>query len=192
MRAEDRRAQLLTVAAKMLSDPATAGASMDDIAAAAGVTKPVLYRHFPSKRALVGEVLTRGIDRLTEVLADAIVDAEGPHQQVEAGFVAFFRFLSEEPGVFDLLFRGQVWNESGFVQELVRFQTGMAENVSLLINVPGMDPAHRRFLGAALVGMCDHAAREWINDGMVQSPEEVAQSLVEMAWYGLRNLQPRT
>lgn len=192
MRAEDRRAQLLSVAARLLADPATAGASMDEIAAAAGVTKPVLYRHFASKRDLVNEVLTEGMDRLRDALTDAMVGADTPHSQVEAGFTAFFRFIEEEPGAFELLFSSGVWTQSGFAEDLQRFQVGMAERVSLLIHVPGIDDASRRFLGAAIVGMCDQAARMWMRDGFTPSAEERAKELVEFAWVGLRGLSPRT
>ncbi|MDZ7678374.1 MAG: TetR/AcrR family transcriptional regulator [Acidimicrobiales bacterium] len=192
MRAADRREQLLRVAARMLSDPATSSASMDDIAAAAGVTKPVLYRHFPSKRALVQQVLGDGIERLRKTLSEAVADASTPREQVELGFVAFFRFIEAEPGSHDLLFSGNVWTQSGFAQELADFKTSVAEGVSPMIDVPGIDGTLRRFFGAAIVGMCDQAARQWVQDGCVPSAEEAAADLTELAWSGLRGLAPRT
>jgi AcrR family transcriptional regulator len=191
MRAADRREQLLQVAAQMLSDPTTSGASMDDIAAAAGVTKPVLYRHFPSKRALVQQVLGDGIERLRTALREAIADAGTPREQVEKGFLAFFKFIESEPGAHDLLFAGNVWTQSGFAQELADFKTSMAENVSLLIEVPGIDGNLRRFYGAAIVGMCDQSVRQWIADGNVPSAEEAAADLAELVWNGLKGLAPR-
>lgn len=191
MRAADRREQLLQVAAKLLSDPATSSASMDDIAAAAGVTKPVLYRHFPSKRALVQEVLGDGIERLRKALSSAVADARSPREQVELGFVAFFKFIESEPGAHDLLFSGNVWTQSGFAQELTEFKTGMAESVSELIDVPGLDDTLRRFYGAAVVGMCDQSVRQWMQDGCVTSAEDAAADLAEMAWNGLKGLSPR-
>ena len=164
---------------------------MDDIAAAAGVTKPVLYRHFPSKRALVQEVLGDGIERLRKALADAVADATTPREQVELGFLAFFRFIESEPGAHDLLFSGNVWTQSGFAQELSDFKTGMAESVSLLIDVPGIDGRLRRFFGAAIVGMCDQSVRQWVQDGCTPSAEEAAADLAELVWNGLRGLAPR-
>jgi AcrR family transcriptional regulator len=192
MRAADRRTQLLEVAQKLLADPASANASMDDIAAAAGVTKPVLYRHFPSKRELVKTVLSDGIDRLNQTIIDAVADAKGPRQQVEAGFTAFFKFIEAEPGAYQLLFGSYAWTQAGFVEELESFQTSMADRVSFLIEVPGMDPETRRFLGAAIVGMCDRSARQWLQAGFVPSAEQAAADLVELAWSGLRGLEPRT
>lgn len=161
---------------------------MDDIAAAAGVTKPVLYRHFPSKRALVQEVLDDGISRLRESLAKAVAEADSPRRQVELGFTAFFQFIESEPGAHDLLFAGNVWTQSGFAQELAEFKTGMAERVSLLINVGGIDERRGRFYGAAVVGMCDQAVSQWVRDGCEPSAEEAARDLTDLIWTGLRNL----
>jgi AcrR family transcriptional regulator len=191
MRAADRRTQLLGVAARILSDPNTTNASMDEIAAAAGVTKPVLYRHFPSKRDLVRTVLSEGIGRLNQTLLDAATTATTPRQHVEAGFLAFFKFIEAEPGAYQLLFGNGTWTQGGFFEELDAFQTAAADRVSLLIDVPGMDPGVRRILGGAIVGMCDHAARQWLRAGFHPSAEEAAAELVDLAWAGLRGLQPR-
>lgn len=191
MRAADRREQLLRVAAQILSNPATVGASMDEIAAAAGVTKPVLYRHFPSKRALVQQVLSNGIDRLTIALQQSLVGAQTPREMVEAGFTAFFEFIESEPVAYELLFSGGVWTQSGFAEELLEFQTGMADSVSLLIAIPGIDDNLRRFLGAAMVGMCDHSARQWLQAGFQPPAKEAAADLAELVWAGLRGFEPR-
>ena len=191
MRAADRRSQLLAVASRLLSDPSTVGASMDDIAAAAGVTKPVLYRHFPSKRALVHEVLSGGIGRLRQSLADAVADATSSRDMVERGFIAFFEHLEAEPGAYELLFAGSAWTQAGFSEELVEFQTAMADLVSQLIDLPGADADLRRFYGAALVGMCDHAARQWLQNQVRPTPRQAGIDLAELAWVGLRGLGPR-
>lgn len=176
----------------MLADPGATGASMDEIAAAAGVTKPVLYRHFPSKQSLVLEVLSDATDRLSEALRHATDQADGSREQVEAGIGAFFHFIEAEPGLSELLFSNQVWRQSGFAEELERFQIRMAEQVSLLLDVPGLDDSSRRFLGAAIVGMCDHSARMWLREGFTPSAEERARDLAEMAWLGLRGIQARS
>jgi AcrR family transcriptional regulator len=192
MRAADRRTQLLEVATRILSDPSTTNASMDEIAAAAGVTKPVLYRHFPSKRDLVRTVLAEGIERLNAALNEAAESATTPKEYVEHGFLAFFTFIEAEPGAYQLLFGNGTWTQSGFFEELDAFQTAAADRVSLLIDVPGMDPGIRRILGGAIVGMCDHAARQWLRAEFEPSAEEAAAALVELAWAGLRGLQPRS
>ena len=79
---------------------------MNDIAEAAGVTKPVLYQHFGSKRDLYREVLEDVGGRLEETIAKAAAGAPGPREQVEAGFGAYFRFVAQEQDAFQVLFGG--------------------------------------------------------------------------------------
>ncbi len=77
---------------------------MEEIADAAGVTKPVLYQHFGSKRMLYLELLeTVGEELLDEVAAGAAAETD-PYQRVLAGFRAYFRFVAERTSAFQLLF----------------------------------------------------------------------------------------
>ena len=89
--AAERRGQLLDVALDVFGTAGFHHASMNDIAEAAGVTKPVLYQHFPSKRALYLELLRDVGGRLRDEVGKAVATADGPRQQVEAGFAAYFR-----------------------------------------------------------------------------------------------------
>ena len=65
--------------------------SMNEIADAAGVTKPVLYQHFTSKRGLYLELLSDVGNRLLEAIAKATANAGSPRAQVERGFAAYFQ-----------------------------------------------------------------------------------------------------
>src|SRR5688572_33467302 len=87
-----RRRQLLDVALIAFGSGGFHRTSMDDVAEAAGVTKPVLYQHFGSKRALFLELLHDVGGRLLDAIAKATAEASGPRQQVEAGFSAYFHF----------------------------------------------------------------------------------------------------
>src|SRR3954462_12066421 len=104
--AAERRQQLLDVALEAFSAQGFTQTSMNDLAEAAGVTKPVLYQHFGSKRDLYLELLDDVGNRLMEEITKATASAEGPRQQVEAGFAAYFRFVSNQPAAFRLLFGG--------------------------------------------------------------------------------------
>ncbi len=86
-----RRRQLLDAALATFSAGGFHGTSMDDVAMAAGVTKPVLYQHFGSKRALYLELLDDVGGQLMDVIAKAAAEADGPRQQVQAGFGAWWR-----------------------------------------------------------------------------------------------------
>src|ERR1700736_5797477 len=84
--AHRRRRQLLDVAVEVFADRGYHGTSMEGVAEAAGVTKPVLYQHFSSKRELYVELLDDVGSRLVQVVTQAVAEAHGPHQQSEAGF----------------------------------------------------------------------------------------------------------
>src|SRR3954464_12047745 len=84
--------QLLDVARDRFSQQGFHATSMDEIAEAAGVTKPVLYQHFPSKRALYVELLEETGRQLLALLAEATSRAATGRERVELGFRAYFRF----------------------------------------------------------------------------------------------------
>ena len=95
--AEQRRTQLLEVAIEVFAERGFHATSMDDIAEAAGVTKPVLYQHFPSKRALYRELLDDVDRQLTERLVVATAGATSGRERVQEGFAAYFRFVADAP-----------------------------------------------------------------------------------------------
>src|SRR4029450_1092946 len=102
--AEQRRRQLLDVACDVFATTGFHATAMDDIAEAAGVTKPVLYQHFPSKRALYLELLENTGEQLLTQLPPATPPLPAGRARVEAGFRAYFRFVTGNRSAFRLLF----------------------------------------------------------------------------------------
>src|SRR5271170_6435085 len=94
--ARQRRRQLVAVALELFARRGYRAATMDDIAEAAGVTKPLVYQHFSSKRALYLELVESVSQDLRAAIAEATARAEGPRQQVELGFAAYFRMVLEK------------------------------------------------------------------------------------------------
>src|SRR5262245_17381721 len=99
--AAERRQQLLAVAVTTFSKQ-----GYNDTADAAGVTKPVLYQHFSSKRALFLELLRELGGRLRAELAATAAEAGSPRRQVELGMRAYFRWVAQHRGGFAVLFSG--------------------------------------------------------------------------------------
>src|SRR3954468_16705193 len=97
-----RRRQLLDVALEAFAANGFHRSSMEDIADAAGVTKPVLYQHFGSKRELYLELLDAVGRQLREPIAKAVTGANRPREQVEAGFAAYFQFVANHQSAFSL------------------------------------------------------------------------------------------
>jgi AcrR family transcriptional regulator len=188
--AAERREQLIATAYTVFAERGYRDASMNDIAAAAGVTKPVLYQHFASKKELFRELLADGATQLRVDVANAAGSAVNPREQVEAGFRAFFHFVRDCREAFALMFSGDVWREPEFAREVGRVEDDMAAVITDLIVVEGMPAAQRRILAFGLVGAAQVAARHWIERGLDTDADELAAQLAQLAWSGLRGARP--
>ncbi|MGZ4691674.1 MAG: TetR/AcrR family transcriptional regulator [Acidimicrobiia bacterium] len=186
--AEQRRTQLLSVAVEVFGERGFHATSMDEVAEAAGVTKPVLYQHFPSKRALYRELLDEVDAQLVSRLVTATAGAASGRERVEAGFAAYFRFVAENRAAFRLLFGASVRNDAEFAVVAERAIDRIAALIADLIEIEA--PAgHRRVLAHAIVGMAEATSRRLTNDDAEDDPDRLAGWLAEMAWFGLRGVR---
>jgi len=187
--AEERRRQLLEVACEVFAARGFHATSMDDVATAAGVTKPVLYQHFPSKRALFIELL----DDVGRQLLDAFVSATSAvttgRERVERGFEAYFRFVMGNRAAFRLIFGASVRNDPDFARIADRVLEQAAEAIGELIEIEASSE-HRRVLAHALVGVAEATSRHALTGPEVsEDPEELARWVSELAWFGLRGIR---
>lgn len=156
---------------------------------AAGVTKPVLYQHFPSKRSLYSELLEDVGAQLLEQLGRATEGATTGREQVEEGFAAYFRFVGSNHSAFRLLFGASVRNDPEFAVIAERTVQAAAEVISSLIAVPA-PTEQRRVLANALVGMAEATSRRMLADPDAESdPYALARWIAELAWFGLRGVR---
>lgn len=163
------------------------GTSMEQIAEAAGVTKPVLYQHFGSKRALYLELLEDVGSQLMEAITKATAEAGGPRQQVEGGFTAYFRYVSERRSAFRLLFSEGTRRDEQFSEAVNRVEESIASVIAGLIEAD-IDDAHRAQLAHAIVGMAEGVSRAGLASGLVSDPQVLARRMAELAWAGLRGI----
>jgi AcrR family transcriptional regulator len=185
--ADERRQQLLDVARELFAASGFHDTSMDDIAEGAGVTKPVLYQHFPSKRALYGELLEDTGRRLLDHLARATGRATSGRERVEAGFRAYFQFAVGDRSSFRLLFGASIRSDPDFARTVVEVLRAAADTISTLIEIPTSDE-QRRVLASALVGMAESVGRRALTDPDVDA-DELASWVAELAWFGLRGVR---
>lgn len=183
-----RRRQLLDVALERFAAKGFHATSMDEIAEAAGVTKPVLYQHFRAKRHLYLELLDDVGGQLMDAIAKATAGADGPRRQVEAGFAAYVRFMTERPQAFPLLFGSGARRDPEFADAVKRVEASIADAVAALIDAD-IEPDHRRDLAAAIVGMAEGVLR---HTPAPVDPEELAGRIAELAWAGLRGVRRRS
>ncbi len=159
--ADRRRQQLLDVSLKLFAERGFNATTMDDIAEAAGVTKPLLYQHFESKRALYLELLDSVSHTMLEAIDKAIASAGGPRNQVEGGFAAYFHLVVSHADAFHLLFGSDVPNDAELSRAVRNVEDTVAESIDVLIDA-GLDEDHRRLLAYAVVGMAEGASRHFL------------------------------
>jgi AcrR family transcriptional regulator len=186
--ADERRQQLLAVACDLFARSGFHQTSMDDIAESAGVTKPVLYQHFPSKRALYLELLEDTGRRLLDRLAEATARATSGRERVEAGFRAYFEFAVGDRSAFRLLFGASIRSDPEFARTVDEVLEAAAATISTLIDLPASE-AQRRVIAYALVGMGESVGRHALTDLDVDG-DELATWVAELAWFGLRGVRP--
>jgi AcrR family transcriptional regulator len=187
--APERRRQLLDTALEAFATQGFHATSMNDIAEAAGVTKPVLYQHFASKRGLYLELLNDVGADLLDQISKATASATSPRGQVESGVAAYFRFVDGNRSAFTLLFGSGARRDVEFADAVRRVEAAVAEAVASLIDVDLADE-HRRVLAYGIVGLAEGTSRHWIADGLDLDPERLARQVADLAWAGLRGVHP--
>ncbi len=183
--APERRKQLLAVAVDEFGVRGYHITTMNQLADAAGITKPVLYQHFPSKRDLYLAVLGDVGERLRAAIADATGSASSPHAQVESGFSAYFGFFADEPAAFQVLFGDAARNDDEFAAVSHRVETELADTIADLITI-GTDADDRRLLAFGIVGLAEGSSRYWVARGLDIDPARLATRMADLVWYGLR------
>src|SRR6266513_4935230 len=133
-----RRRQLLDVALEVFAERGYHRTSMNDLAEAAGVTKPVLYQHFRSKRALYLELLEDVGGRLRDAIDKATTEAGTPREQVQSGFRAYFEFVAAQQQAFQLLFGGGARRDEEFADAVRHVEVSIADRIAALIGVDGL------------------------------------------------------
>ena len=195
--ADVRRQQLLDVALRLFGARGFEATTMDDIAEAAGVTKPLLYQHFASKRALYLELLDGVAQALLEAIGKAVAVAEGPRQEVEGGFAAYFHLVATQADAFSLLFGSDVPDDAELSRAVRHVEDMLAEAIDELIDA-GLDRDHRRLLAYAVVGMAEGASRYFLSlrqrggepadAAETADADRAARRLADLAWAGLRSV----
>ena len=185
--ANARREQILDVALPVFANSGFHGASMNDIAEAGGVTKPVLYQHFDSKADLYRALLDEVGSRMLDSIAKATSDATDGRDRTERGFAAYFRWVADHHQEFSLLFGGSARHERAFSAQIRRITDEAAIAIAGLIDID-LDPVHRATIAHGLVGLAEGASRRLVGSGESFDPDEIAAVVSRLAWAGLRSL----
>ncbi|SDM15262.1 transcriptional regulator, TetR family [Nonomuraea maritima] len=187
-----RRRQLLSAAQEVFVENGYHAAAMDEIADRAGVSKPVLYQHFPGKLELYLALLDLHVDDMVNRCREALASTQENKLRVQATFSAFFDFVSSQGEAFRLVFESDLRNVAPVRQRMERSLRECAEMVSELIQEDtGCTSDEAHLLGVGLVGMAEVSARYWVTtQGSI--PKDAAEQLMaRLAWRGISGF-PRT
>ena len=189
MRSEDRRRQLLDVSCDVFADRGFSATIMDDVAFAAGVTKPVLYQHFESKRALFIAVLEDCGERLIGSILNSTREGGTLKEQMTQGFKAYFNFVKNDDAGFRLLFGSSARNDTDFAEVTNKVLDRFADSVTSLI-IEDVPKEERSLLAHALIGMAESAARYAYLSGESDkvSEDQLNAWVTTLAWKGLRGI----
>ena len=181
-----RRRQLLDAAMEVFVARGYHAAAMDEIADRAGVSKPVLYQHFPGKQELYLALLDESVDRLIEAVAAALRSTADNRQRVNATFAAYYEYIAEHTGTFRLVFESDLTSEPAVRERLEAADQRCADMISQVIKEDaGLADDEAHLLSIGLLGMAQVSARYWLA-AQDTIPREAAEQLVaRLAWRGI-------
>jgi AcrR family transcriptional regulator len=161
-------------------------AAMDEIAERAGVSKPVLYQHFPGKQELYLALLDESVERLIEAVVAALRSTTDNRQRVNATFAAYFGYVAEHSGTFKLVFESDFTNEPAVRARIDAADKLCADMISQVIKEDaGLADDEAHLLSIGLLGMAQVSARYWLST-LGSIPREAAEQLVaRLAWRGI-------
>lgn len=184
---ESRRRDLLDAADQVIRRDGPA-ASMDAIAAEAGITKPILYRHFGDKGALYRLLAERYVEPVMGALLPAISQPADARTRLGAAIDAYLSFIEAEPQIYRFLMHralGEQQQAYATVSDFIlRVGREVAAAIATELDRIGVDQAPAQAWGHGLVGMVQVAGDWWLREGSV-TREEFVDHLVALAWNGL-------
>jgi AcrR family transcriptional regulator len=182
----ERRRQLLDAALEVFVARGYHATAMDEIAERAGVSKPVLYQHFPGKLELYLALLDESMDKLVDTVRGALRSNPDPKQRVAATFGAYFEYVGGEGQAYRLVFESDLSNETAVRARLDRIQRECAAIISQMVREDaGLSEDEAHLLSVGMVGMAQVTARYWLSTGK-HIPREAAEQLVaRLAWRGI-------
>ena len=181
-----RRKQLLAAAQQIFVTHGYHAAAMDDIADRAGVSKPVLYQHFPGKLELYLALLDTHCDAIIAKVRDAMLATSDNKERVKGAVRAYFDFMDHESEAFRLVFESDLRNDPQVRQRVERVEQGcIAAVTDTIISDTNLGSDAAELLASGLVGAAGQTAQFWLANGR-RTPKAEAETLVAaLIWRGI-------
>ncbi|MFM7263578.1 MAG: TetR/AcrR family transcriptional regulator [Acidimicrobiales bacterium] len=188
MTSPERREQILSVALLAFARSGYHNTLMNDIAEQLGVTKPVLYQYFDSKRALYLELLNHvGRDLVSHVTRAASEAGDNGRLKTVNGMVAYFTWVDANREAFSLVFESSGRVDEEFADIVKRFEDDAATAIAPFITAP-VSAEDQRTFALGLVGMAEAVSRHLIAQHADFDAERVGNAIAGLAWAGLRSV----
>jgi AcrR family transcriptional regulator len=187
-----RRAQLLDSALDVFVSNGYHAAAMDDIADRAGVSKPVLYQHFPGKLDLYLALLDSACDQVIEGVRRALASTDVNKERVAGTTEAFYAYVADAGGAFRLVFESDLRSEPAVRERVDRVTKACADAIAEVISDDtGLASEAARLLAVALVGMSQVSARFWLGTQGGLPQDRAVELISTLAWRGIRGFPER-
>ncbi len=181
-----RRRQLLGAAQEIFVAQGYHAAAMDDIAERAGVSKPVLYQHFPGKLELYLALLDEHATALVKRVRDALETTTDNKQRVAASIAAYFDFVDVDGEGFRLVFESDLRNDPVVSERVERMTRECIDAITETIaHDTGFRAEEAQLLSVGLTGMAEIGARWWLSSEDRVPKDRAVELLVGLAWRGI-------
>ena len=189
MTGKQRRAQLIDVGRRLFAEKGLDGTSVEEIAAKAGVSKPVVYEHFGGKEGLYAVVVDREMQRLLDGVTGALTGGHA-RELLEQAAIALLTYIENNADGFRILVRDSgVGSSTGTFASLISDIAGQVEYVlAAEFRNRGFEPKLAPMYSQMLVGMVALTGQWWL-DARKPKKADVAAHLVNLAWHGLSGLE---
>lgn len=183
MTGKQRREQLVEVGRAVFAERGYDGASVEEIASRAGVSKPVVYEHFGGKEGLYAVIVDRELNHISQLVTQALATGRSK-QRIEQAVMALLTYVEEETDGFRILVRpGRSYSTL-----MNDFVAQVSHILAKAFTKQGLNPDFAVLYGQALVGTVSMTAQWWLEEKS-PSKEIVASHIVNLCWNGLAGLE---
>lgn len=191
MSGQQRREQLIGVARSLFADKGYEAVSVEEIAAQAKVSKPVVYEHFGGKEGIYAVIVDREMNALLAKVTNSLT-ADSPRLLLEQAGLALFDFIEEETDGFRILVRDSPVsvNTGNFASLILDVAAQVDDVLEREFKARGFNAKYSEMYAQMLVGMVALTGQWWL-DARKPKKREVVAHVVNLAWNGLSNMEPK-
>jgi AcrR family transcriptional regulator len=191
MTGKERREQLIDVGRALFAQKGFEAVTVEEIAASAKVSKPVVYEHFGSKEGLYAVVVDREMNRLLTTVTTSLTGGH-PRELLEQAGMAFFDYIETSTDGFRILVRDSPVSATtgNFASVILDVATQVEYVLGEEFSRRGLNAKLAPMYSQMLVGMVALTGQWWL-DSRKPKKEEVVANVVNLAWNGLSNLETK-